>query len=310
MILLVGGTGFIGKNLVQALRHQGRECTVVSRKPDEAFLQAHAPGTEALTLEQFHADPAAALFGCTAVIYLASSSTPGSNLDTPWREAHDNAEPLLRCLRAVQQHGPGAHFVSMSSGGTVYGQNTAQLLHEDLPLNPISPYGLGKQMMEAAVRFMATSQGLRTTILRPANPIGRWQKNRSQGVVGVLVRAAQTGVAFPMMGDGSAVRDYFDVADLCTAITAVIEQPEASIGRVFNVGSGQGHSVRDIVSLVEQAAGRAIRIEPVPARRTDVDRVVLDTSRIRQALSWAPQVSLEQSLENIWTFSTGAGQGG
>lgn len=300
MIAVIGGTGFIGKNLVLTLQRAGRSVLSVSRQPDRAFLAEHAPDAEAMTLSDFHADPAAVLFGVDALVYLASSSTPGSNLQAPWHEATDNVEPLLRMLKAVQVHRPQAHFIFLSSGGTVYGQTSDALISEQTDLHPISAYGMGKKMMEAAVGFMADHHGLSSTVLRPANPVGLWQKSRSQGVVGALLRAAHAETPFPMMGDGGAIRDYFDVADLCDAILDCIAQPNSSIGQIFNVGSGQGWSVRQIYDLVCAVTGRDIMVESVPARNSDVDRVVLDTARIEAALGWRPTRALEDTVRAIW----------
>jgi UDP-glucose 4-epimerase len=299
VILVIGGTGFIGKNLLIALNRIGTETISVSRQPDLQFLEAHSPGTRALTVEQFISDPAAALFGCKAVVYLASISTPGANLEAPWREAQGTVEPLMRIMANVVQHSD-AHFIYFSSGGTVYGPNDALQISEDAPLNPISPYGLGKKMSEAAVRFMADTHGLRQTILRPANPVGHWQTSRSQGVVGALLRAVQSDSHFPLIGGGRAIRDYIDVADLVDATLAVIEKSDKSVGQIWNVGSGQGHSVLELVEMVQQITGHQITAEPQPRRNSDVDRVVLDINRISEAIGWRATVPLISTLEKAW----------
>ena len=302
MIFVFGGTGFIGKNLVKSLLAKGYGVRVASRNPDTSFLNTHAPEAEVMTLEQFMADPDSALFGVQNVVYAASTSTPGANLATPWREARNTVETSMQMMSAVVHHSD-AHLVYLSSGGTVYGERTDALIREDAPLNPISPYGLGKKMTEAAIDFMVRSQGLRVTVLRPSNPIGRWQMSLSQGVVGALMRAAKQDSLFPMIGDGEAVRDYFDVRDLVFAIEATIDHPAKSLGRTWNVGSGKGTSVREMLSLVEEVSGKTIRTETLPARSTDVNRVVLDTTAIRTGLNWAPRYELHQSLSDIWAVA-------
>lgn len=299
MILVFGGTGFVGKNLTHVMVGEGRRVRVVSRRPDTEFLAQYAPGAESLTLEKFLADPESGLFGVKAILYLASTSTPGANLDSPWREARDTVEVVMRVMTVVVGRSD-APFVYLSSGGTVYGKCEVPLITEDTPLNPISPYGLGKKMSEAAVDFMIRTRGLKATVLRPANPIGRWQTSLSQGVVGALMRAAQGGTPFPLIGDGSAVRDYFDVRDLVAAIIAVLDNPEISSGQVWNVGSGQGYSVRALHAMVQEVTGRSIATELRPARSSDVDRVVLDISRIKEILSWAPEFDQRRSLQDIW----------
>jgi UDP-glucose 4-epimerase len=299
MILVFGGTGFLGRNLVPELVRHHRTVQVVSRSPDTAFLARHAPRAHPVTLEMFRADPASVLYGCSTIVYLASASTPGSNLEEPWREASATVEPLLRTMTAVAEHSD-AHVIYMSSGGTVYGSTDLNPIPETAPLNPISPYGLGKQMSETALGFLARDRGLRATILRAANPIGRWQSNPSQGVVGALCRAAAHGTAFPMLGEGDSVRDYFDVMDLCRAIIEVIDRPDLGAGRTWNVGSGRGRTLAEIHALVESVVGREIPVQRRPARSSDVRKVVLDISRISADLGWRPTSDLVRPVADVW----------
>lgn len=299
MILVIGGTGFIGKNLTTFWHEAGMPLRIVSRTPDRAFLDTHAPETTALTLEQFLSDPQSALFEVKAVVYLASTSTPGSNLDTPWQEARDTVEAAMRVMSAVAGYSE-ASFIYLSSGGAIYGETDLDVISEDTDLRPISPYGLGKKMTEAAVDFMARSQGLHTTILRPSNPIGRWQMSLSQGVVGALMRAARQGTPFTMIAQGMAVRDYFDVRDLAQAIKTVIDQPEVSKGKIWNIGSGKATSVQEMVDLVQDVSGLDIAVHRLPPRPSDVNRMVLDTRAIHVALGWTPKHELRASIEHIW----------
>ncbi len=305
MILVFGGTGFIGKHLVSALAKAGRAVTVVSRTPDEAFLAREAPGATALTAEAFAAAPQDALQGCQGVVYLAARSVPGSNLDTPSREVVENVEPAFATMQEVARQ--GAHFVFLSSGGAIYGQHQeTTALAESVPPAPISPYGVGKEMIEAAIRYTARAHGLRATVLRPSNPIGRWQTSRAQGVVGALMRAADGGEPFLMFGDGSSVRDYLAVEDLVTAITETLDRPEIASGRTWNVGSGRGHSLSEMIALTEAVSGRRIKRVELPARPSDPERVVLDIGAIRDALGWEPKHPLEDCLADIWqTRQTG-----
>lgn len=299
MILVFGGTGFLGRNLVPELLRRRRSVQVISRNPDTAFLARHAPQARPVTLELFRADPASVLYDCSTVVYLASASTPGSNVEEPWREASSTVEPLLRTMSAVADHSD-AHVIYLSSGGTIYGSTDLASIPETAPLRPISPYGLGKQMSEIALDFLARSRGLRVTVLRPANPIGRWQSNPSQGVVGALCRAAAQGTAFPMLGKGDSVRDYFDVMDLCKAIMKAMDRPEASVGRTWNVGSGKGYALTEIHEIVQRVVGRTIAVQHRAPRASDVKKVVLDISRISADLGWQPNSSLESAVADVW----------
>ena len=299
MILIVGGTGFIGKNLAHTLHLQGRAARIASRSPDVKFLNRHAPTASSISMPEFVADPAAALAGCQAVIYLVSTSTPAANLNAPWREIKDNIELAMQTMMHVATHSQ-AHFIFISSGGAIYGRTTEDPIKEETPLNPISPYGLGKKMTEAGLDYMAATQGLRHTILRPGNPIGLWQRNRSQGIIGILMNAVLTNSPFTIFGNGQAARDYFDVADLVDAILATIDAPDISIGKIWNVGSGTSSSVNDMLKMVQNITNRQIETRFEPPRASDVDRIALDISRISSALGWQPRIALEDCLERIW----------
>ncbi|WP_298258141.1 NAD-dependent epimerase/dehydratase family protein [uncultured Litoreibacter sp.] len=299
MILIVGGTGFVGKNLVLSLSKRGSALRVVSRNPDTEFLSKHAPEVQSLTLAQLMSDPKAALLDVTTVVYLASTSVPTANLECPWREARDTVETTMRMISAVAKHS-SANVIYLSSGGAIYGDLPVERIKEQDELRPISPYGLGKKMTEAALDFMARTQGLKVTVLRPSNPIGRWQVNVSQGVVGAMMRAARKDTIFPMFGEGAAVRDYFDIRDLSAAIELILDQPELCFGRTWNVGSGTGISVQEILKMVQEVSGREIRVNRLPARPADVARTVLDTAAIQAELGWRPRYELRGSLHDIW----------
>lgn len=295
VILIIGGTGFIGKNLSVVLHKLGYKLRIVSRTPDMAFIETHVLGADAVTLDQFLYDPRPTLLGVVSVVYLASISTPGSNFETPWHEARGTVEATMRVMLAVAQHSE-ASFVYLSSGGAIYGETTLDKIPETQELRPISPYGLGKKMTEAAVEFIARTEGVCTTILRPSNPIGCWGK----GVVNVLIHAARDGNVFMMNGDGSSATDYFDVRDLAQVIKIVIDHPNACNGKIWNVGSSNATSLNEILEIVQNISGTEIEIKHLSRKSSEVTRLVLDTQAIGNALGWKPHYGLRASIEQIW----------
>ena len=206
---------------------------------------------------------------------------------------------MLRMLHAIAAHNPATHFVFLSSGGTVYGHSGEKPVAEDAPLRPVSAYGFSKVMSEKAIDLMASTAGLRATILRPSNPVGAWQSGERQGLVGAILNAAAAGTPFQRIGAGETVRDYFDVRDLCEAILAVLDQPDLSVGQTFNVGSGEGLTINQILAKTAEVTGRWVEVVNVPARTFDVERIVLDTQAIRQALCWQARISLETTIRNM-----------
>ncbi|MCQ0971237.1 NAD-dependent epimerase/dehydratase family protein [Paracoccus sp. TK19116] len=304
MILIFGGTGFIGKHILLDLRRAGHTATVISRSPEMGFLERHAPDAPAIRLEDLMAEPDPIFSQARAVIWAAGQTTPASNPGRPWDEPALNLEPLI--WAADHAASAGAHLVYLSSGGSVYGQLPATgRIREDQPLRPLSPYGMGKQMAEAGIEFLARARGLRATILRPSNPIGRWQSNRAQGVVGALFRAARARQPFPMLGDGSVVRDFLPVEDLSRAIRMTLDDPLASLGKVWNVGSGQGHSIAEVHAIAERITGHDIPVDRRPARPADPSYVVLDTTRIERDLGWRATTGLKQAMQAVWDHDAG-----
>lgn len=308
VVLVFGGTGFIGRHLCQRLQAAGVAARIVSRRPDAEFLARYAPGLEALPLERFRQDPAAHLGQAETVIYLASQSTPAQNIGEPWREFADNVEPALQLASQMAEHGAG-RLIYLSSGGAVYGHPETLPVPEQQPLRPVSPYGLGKQMVEVSLAYLARIAGLRHCVLRPSNPIGYWQRGRKHGVVGTLLRAALQGERFTMIGDGSHIRDYMAVEDLVQAIELAAAAPQAD-GQVWNVGSGRGLSTRQVHDIVCAVTGREIPVDHAPDRPSDVRRVVLDTARIRADLGWQARIGFEQQVQMLWQqMQAEAGQG-
>lgn len=300
MYLIFGGTGFIGKNLCKRIEESGAKATVVSRAPDTAFLAQNAPSVGAITLEQFWANPENYLSDNPSVIYLAGQTTPGSNLDTPWQELSQNVEPAMRLASYVAKTGLG-RLTYLSSGGAVYGRVGNSPVLEDHKTQPISPYGFGKQTIENSIRFLARTKGLEYSILRPSNPVGKWQTNKAQGLIGVLLRAAQSGQPFTLIGDGSAVRDYVAVSDLADAILRAANT-DTKKNETWNVGSGQGQTTLDIYNLVCQITGCEIPLNRAPDRPSDVEYIVLDINKISRDLGWQPTVAFPAQIEALWDW--------
>jgi len=297
MILVVGGTGFIGKTLVEALQAAGRRALCVSRNPDTDFLERHAPGCTAMTLDALRDDPGRALQGIEGCVYLASAGRLGDHGDTPWLEARRMVGPLMRLLHLLGEHAP-VPVVYLSSAAVYGRRDKALFLRETMAPRPITPYGTGKAMAELAVAAAGRQSGMPTRILRPSTPIGRWQAGKARGAVGALMEAAAGG-SFTLNGDGSAVRDFFDARDLARAIIAALDFPRRG-HRVWNVGSGTGTSLAELIAAAEAATGRAIPVTRRPMPEGEVPRAVLDISRIEADLGWKPDIPLHRALEQCW----------
>jgi UDP-glucose 4-epimerase len=296
-MLIIGGGGFIGRHLCASLSAAGRRGVCVSRAPDDAFLAASAPLVTSLSLKAFEETLDSELRMHSALVYLASASVPATFSAEPWRELGANVEPLFRLAHAAVAANPAIKLIYVSSGGTVYGRAEGAPFPETAPLKPISSYGYGKVAAEDALRFLGRTAGLRHAILRAANPVGRWQSNLAHGIVAVAIRAARSGSTVTLFGGGRQVRDFFDADDLAAAIIAAADDARAE--GVWNIGSGVGTQVIDVIRLVEEVTGQSIPLDMRPGRAVDVPFAVLDCARARRDLGWTATIPLRESIVRI-----------
>src|SRR4029078_1171714 len=205
----------------------------------------------------------------------------------------------LRLLEAARIRGI-ENFLFASSGGTVYGEPVHLPAREDDPANPISSYGIVKLTIEKYVGLYSRLHGMRGVSLRISNPYGRDQLSGTPiGVIAHLLRHARDGNTFTIWGDGSVVRDYFHVDDLMLAFSQALDPAKVPSG-VYNIGSGHGTSVKDLVALVERVTGRPVRVCYEPARGIDASKILVDTHKFHALTNWQPRISLEQGVGGLW----------
>lgn len=303
---LFGGTGFVGRHLCCHMQTLGREATVVSRAPDLAFLQAHAPGIDGLTLDEFYGDRTKYLRAADTLIYMASTSVPATNKNQPWMELSENVEPAFRLFSEAVDANPDIRLVYLSSGGTVYGTGHRRPVPETERLEPISPYGYGKLATEECIRYLGRTRKLSYAILRVANPVGIWQANPRQGIVSVTFQAILDGKPITLFNGGEQVRDFLDADDVAAAIMSAADARQHP-GKTWNIGSGIGRRISEVVELIQAVTGRAVEKELVEGRNVDADYSVLDCSSVLDDLGWRTEIPFEQSIRRIWEFKKGAG---
>ncbi|MCE6077181.1 NAD-dependent epimerase/dehydratase family protein [Agrobacterium vitis] len=297
MIVLVGGRGFLAAHTRIALGTSRR--VLVSRLPPmQPTLAPHETWMSRDAFDGVEGD--AILSEARAIVYLASESVPGDSRANMGDELALNVTPATNLLDRLAAIGATARFIYISSGGTVYGTE----LHEDPvteehPLAPISPYGFGKVLIEEAIRFAGRSRGQPYAILRVANPVGPFTISEKQGIVPAAFRAVRSGTPLRVFGDGRAERDYLSAEDVGKAVVAAINATEFERA-VWNVGSGCGRSILEILTLVRDAIGCDVPMEFVPARSGDVRRIVLDCSRIASDLGWRADNDLIRVIKNMW----------
>lgn len=297
-VLIVGGCGFIGSHMVDALVERGVQVRVLDRRP-EAF-RPPLPVVDYVTGDlSDQALLAEAVLGMDAVLHLASSTVPyTSNLD-PVADISNNLIGSVRLLEVMRTVGVRS-IVYLSSGGTVYGIPRTDPVAEDHPLQPISSYGIVKTAVEKYLHMHHHLHGLRYCVLRASNPYGPRQGHAGlQGVIGTYLWKAARNEQIEIWGDGSVVRDFIHVRDLAELGARALA---SDVSGTFNAGYGEGVSIAGIVHAVAAAVGRDLNPVFKPSRAFDVPRVVLDIARARSAFGWAPAIGLEQGIAESWVW--------
>ncbi len=296
--LVIGGAGFIGRQLVEQLRESGRRVRVLDCAPQPAEL----PGD----IEYYRGDLGdmdvmrQALDGCEIVYHLAYSVYPKTSNDNPIHDVESNVVGTLRLLDACVTAGI-RRIVFSSSGGTVYGLSSTMPISETCPTNPISSYGITKLTIEKYLHLYYVLHGLDYVIIRPANAYGKGQNpDRGQGVIAAFLKRIAQGQAIEIWGDGAVIRDYVHVQDIARAFCMVANHELHH--RIFNVGSGNGVSLNELVQLIRAVTGSDIEVNYNGGRPFDVPIMVLDSRRIEQEVGWVPLISLEDGISRTWRY--------
>lgn len=300
-VLVVGGCGFIGSHVVDSLIAQGHRVRVLDMKP-EAF-RAPVPGVQYVT-GSFMSEPVmqAALQDIDVVVHGVSTTVPSTANADPLADIQGNLMSTVRMLQIMRQQRVGK-LVFLSSGGTVYGVPSVEVVPETHPLAPITSYGIVKVAIEQYLHMEHRLHGLDYVALRVSNPYGpRQGYNGIQGIIGNYLWKIAHGEQIEVWGDGSIVRDFVHVHDLAELCATVVEAP---IVGCFNAGSGTGASVNEIVQAASAVTNRRIRPIYKPGRSFDVPRIILDIRRIRSATGWVPKTPLIQGMRHSWNWIQG-----
>ena len=304
--VVVGASGFIGSHLVDSLLAADYRVKALARHLPGLIspaAQAHPNLTllpasmgDGLALEQ-------AMEGADLVFHLASGSLPQSSNRDPQADVQTNLLGALKLLEAARQ-AQVQRLVMVSSGGTVYGVPQQVPIPETHPTEPTCSYGITKLAIEKYVALYRQLHGLDGVVLRVANPYGERQRlDASQGVVPVFLGKALRGEPLQIWGDGSTVRDFLHVSDVVSALLAAARY--SGDAHLFNVGSGEGLSLNQLVALLEATLQRPLQVQYLPARGFDVPTNVLCIERARQQLGWSPQVPVAEGLRRLCASLSG-----
>jgi UDP-glucose 4-epimerase len=251
--LVLGGRGFIGSHLVDALLIRGFSVRCFDRPHVIPLGDAHLTNSNFELCEGDFAsetDVAEALEGCDVCYHLVSTTLPKSSNADPIFDVETNVLGTVRLLTHAVKAGM-KKVIFVSSGGTVYGVPTRTPIPEEHPTDPICSYGITKLAIEKYLGLFKQLHGLDYTVLRLANPYGERQRTyASQGAVAVFLGKVLRGESVEIWGDGSVVRDYIHIADVVDALLVALEQTGNE--HVFNIGAGRGHSLNEVLTRLKK----------------------------------------------------------
>lgn len=314
-ILVTGGAGYIGSHACRALAAAGYQPVVyddltTGHRNFVAGPLITGDLLDGVTLARAFSDHKIA-----AVMHFAAASLVGESMTDPQKYYINNVQGTLSLLQAMRN--AGCHRIVFSSTGAVYGNAESKELPEDFPCAPINPYGASKWMIERMLADYRSAYGFGAFCLRyfnasgadPAGGIGELRNNETHLIPRAMM-ALQGHVDFAVFGDdydtpdGTAIRDYIHVTDLAAAHVAALTLLEQGHGGgSFNLGTGSGFSVREILTAIRQETGREVPHVVKPRRAGDPTYLVADPSAARKVLNFVPRHSdLPTVIRTAWAW--------
>jgi UDP-glucose 4-epimerase len=295
-ILIFGGGGFIGSAIADRLLADGHSLRIFERPRVEPYRKFESTeSVEWVTgdLMSKH-DVSEAIDGMDAVLHLVSTTLPKTSNDDPIYDVQTNLVATLQMLNAMVEKRI-SRIVFISSGGTVYGAPNYLPVDEAHPTDPQVSYGITKLAIEKYILMYQHLHGIKATVLRVTNPYGERQRvETAQGAVGVFLSRALKNESVQIWGDGSVTRDYVYVSDVAEAFALSLKYDGPH--SVFNISSGTGVSINELIERIETVVGGTIDKQYLPGRPYDVPVSVLDNGLAARELKWTPKVRLDEGL--------------
>jgi UDP-glucose 4-epimerase len=300
--LVIGGCGFLGSYVVEALVRMGRSVRVLDRvhastKNITPFLRkielVYGDITSGQSVEE-------AIREVDHIFHFAGTTTPKTATEDPIFDLQSNVGGLLTLLEVARRRSI-QKVIFCSTGGGVYGIPETLPITEDHPTKPLTAYGVSKLTAEIYLQLYNYLYDLPYLVLRLSNPYGpRQNLNSAQGAITHFLWAIRNRKPIEIWGDGSVVRDYFFAGDLMSLIPKVIEKPTKS--KVLNIGSGQGHSLNEILREIEHVLGVKLQTRYTTGRKIDAPANILCINAAQKELGWSSRTSLAEGILKTWTW--------
>lgn len=329
-VLVTGGLGFIGSHTVVELQNEGFEVVIIDNLSNSSenvlegivAITGKKPIFEKMDLRD---KPAVEDFfkrhsDVSGVIHFAASKAVGESVENPLLYYENNINTLVYILQQLQQK-PEAHFI-FSSSCTVYGEADQMPITEDASVKPaVSPYGNTKQIGEEIINETCKVSNINSILLRYFNPIGAHPTAHigelpigvpqnlipfiTQTGIGLREQLSVYGDDYPTP-DGTCIRDYIHVVDLAKAHVVALQRLLAKKNlekvEVFNLGTGTGSSVLEVINTFEKVSGKKLPYQIVGRREGDIISAYASTDKANQVLGWKAQSTLEEALTYAWKW--------
>nr|WP_319489766.1 UDP-glucose 4-epimerase GalE [uncultured Caproiciproducens sp.] len=325
-VLVTGGAGYIGSHTCIELLNNGCEIVVMDNycnsSPDvlkivEKLTNKTFPIYECDTLDYDGFEKIFKENKIDAVIHFAGLKAVGESVGKPLEYYHNNLVGTINLLRLMKQY--NVFHLVFSSSATVYGMNNTAPFNEDMPLSTTNPYGTTKLMIENILKDLCfADKKWKVALLRYFNPIGAHESGligeNPNGIpnnlmpyimkvaIGQLNCLSIYGDDYPTP-DGTGVRDYIHVCDLAAGHLKALEKlPQIDGAQAYNLGTGKGSSVLDVVHAFEKASGKTVTYKIAPRRAGDIAECYADVSKAKKELGWEAKYSLDDMCRDNWNF--------
>jgi len=325
-VLLTGGAGFIGSHTCVELLNEGYEVVIidnlVNSSPEvvDAIKRIAGKDFDFYPYDLLDKEKCREVFRehkIDSVIHFAGLKAVGESVEKPLLYYHNNLTGTLNLLELMQEH--GVLSIVFSSSATVYGSPETVPIKEDFPLSTTNPYGSTKLFIERILQdTYAADKRMSVTLLRYFNPIGAHESAEigenprgipnnllpyiTQVAIGKLDKVRVFGNDYPTP-DGTGVRDYIHVVDLSRGHVKALENRAETPGvHIYNLGTGKGYSVLEVIEAFERATGREVPFEIVERRAGDIAECYADPSKANKELNWAAEYGIIRMCEDSWRW--------
>jgi UDP-glucose 4-epimerase len=313
-LLVTGGAGYIGSVVAARLLKDGHEVTVLDSldRGHRDAVPEQAEFVQCELLDQPKLDEAVAAGGFDGVLHFAALALVAESVEHPERYWRGNLTASLNLLDAMRKAGVGK--LVFSSTCATYGEPEVVPIDEQTPPSPVNSYGQSKLAVDRMIADECRAHGLGAVSLRYFNvagasgPHGEDHDPETHLIPLILRAAAGTRKSVSVFGtdyptpDGTAIRDYVHVEDLADAHVRALEHVTGGTHQVFNLGSGDGYSVREVIEAVKRVTGKDFTVHEEARRPGDPPQLVAANQKIRDTLGWAPERDLDTMIADAWAW--------